>query len=465
MAIESLNPATEEVLATFEEDTPEKVEAKLERAHRAFREHRSGSLARRREAMLQAARLLEEERRTFARLAVEEMGKPLTAAFAEVEKSARACRHYAMEAERYLADERLPSEATESFLRYLPLGPVLAVMPWNFPFWQVFRFAAPALMAGNVGLLKHASNVPRCALAIEDLFRRAGFPDGVFQTLLVGAGAVQGIVEDARVVAVTLTGSDATGAKVAGVAGRALKKTVLELGGSDPFIVMPSADLQAAAQVGVTARMINNGESCIAAKRFIVHRDVYPAFERRFVEAVRALRVGDPMREDVDLGPLATKGGLEAVERQVRESVARGARLLVGGQRPEGKGFFYPPTVLAQIPEDAPAYREEVFGPVALLFEARDVEHAIALANDSVYGLGSSVWTNDPREEQRFIDGLEAGQTFVNAMVASDPRLPFGGVKRSGYGRELGALGLREFMNIKTVFINRSGRYHRAQAE
>jgi succinate-semialdehyde dehydrogenase/glutarate-semialdehyde dehydrogenase len=455
MPLTSINPTTGETIRTFEELTDEQLEQKLEAASRAFRERRSGSLAQRAAAMKSAARILETEKKALGRLMVEEMGKPFSAAISEAEKCARACQHYAENAGSYLADEPLRSEATESYIRYLPIGPVLAIMPWNFPFWQVFRFAAPALMAGNVGLLKHAANVTQCALAIEDILRRAGFPEGVFQTLLVGSERVEAIIQDPRVRAVTLTGSDATGAKVASEAGKELKKAVLELGGSDPFIVMPSADLDAAVRVGITARNINNGQSCIAAKRFIIHKDVYEEFQRRFIEGLRKLKVGDPMREGTDLGPLATQGVLENLDRQVRRSVERGARLLLGGKPLGGRGYFYPATALASIPKDSPAYQEEVFGPVALLFEARDLDHAIQLANDSPYGLGSSAWTNEAAEEERFVNEIEAGQVFINAMVASDPRLPFGGVKRSGYGRELHALGMREFLNIKTVYVNR----------
>jgi succinate-semialdehyde dehydrogenase/glutarate-semialdehyde dehydrogenase len=334
---------------------------------------------------------------------------------------------------------------------------VLAVMPWNFPFWQVFRFAAPGVMAGNVGLLKHASYVPRCAMAIEEVFRRAGFAEGVFQALLVGADAVAGILDDPRVRAATLTGSTPAGSSVAERAGKNLKKTVLELGGSDPFIVMPSADLDAAATTAAKARCINNGQSCIAAKRFIVHADVYDAFAERFVRAMEAQKVGDPMLPGTDVGPLAMASTRDDVERQVRESVAAGARVLTGGERIGGPGFFYPPTILADIPEAAPAYREEVFGPVALLFRAADADEAIRLANDSDFGLGSAVWTRDEAEARRFVDELEAGMTFVNAMVASDPRLPFGGVKQSGYGRELGRVGIHEFVNIKSVWMEDEG--------
>jgi len=382
-----------------------------------------------------------------------EMGKTIKAARDEAVKSAGGCRYYAENAEQFLRDEHVAIEGGASYVAYQPIGPVLAVMPWNFPFWQVFRFAAPALMAGNVGLLKHASNVPQCALAIEDIFRRAGFPEGAFQTLLIGSADVSRVIDDARVMAVTLTGSEPAGRQVASQAGRQIKKTVLELGGSDPFIVMPSANLQAAATTAVKARTINNGQSCIAAKRFIVAEAIAGDFEQRFVAGMRALKIGDPMDETVDVGPLATPQILEDLDKQVQKSVAAGARVLTGGKRLNGPGNYYAPTVLAGIPENAPAYREELFGPVASLFRVPDLDAAISLANDSTFGLGASVWTNDEQERRRFIDDIEAGQVFVNGMTASDPRLPFGGVKASGYGRELSTFGIREFVNIKTVCI------------
>ncbi len=465
MALTSINPTTGETIERFEEHDDAAIDRALETAARAFREHRAGPVAERARRLAELARLLERDKAALARIAVAEMGKPLGAAIAEVEKCARTCRHYAEHGPAYLADERMPSDATESYVRWLPLGPVLAIMPWNFPYWQLFRFAAPALVAGNVALLKHASNVSRCALAIADVIERAGFPDGVFHTLLVSSRRIERVITDERVVAVTLTGSDGAGMAVAAAAGRALKKTVLELGGSDPFVVMPSADLDAAVSVAVTARNLNNGQSCIAAKRFIVHRDVYRAFEERFVAALGRLKMGDPLREDTDLGPLATADVRDNVERQVRQSVAAGARLLAGGTRDPGRGFFFPATALADVPLDAPAAVEEVFGPVAPLFVARDLDHAIELANRTPYGLGSSVWTNDAAEERRFVDELAAGQTFVNAMVASDPRLPFGGVKRSGYGRELAAAGMREFLNAKTVYVSRGKRAPVRRAE
>jgi len=382
-----------------------------------------------------------------------EMGKTIKSARDEAAKSAFGCRYYAENAEKFLHDETVPTEGGTSYVAYQPIGPVLAVMPWNFPFWQVLRFAAPALMAGNVALLKHASNVPQCALAIEDIFRRAGFPEGAFQTMLISSAQVPRVSDDPRVMAVTLTGSEPAGRQVASEAGRQIKKTVLELGGSDPFIVMPSANLETAAATAVKARTINNGQSCIAAKRFIVADAVAHEFEQRFVAGMQALKVGDPMDETVDVGPLATPQILEDLDQQVQKSVAAGARVLTGGKRLQQPGNYYAPTVLANIPESAPAYREELFGPVASLFRVPDLDAAIGLANDSTFGLGASVWTNDERERRRFIDEIEAGQLFVNGMTASDPRLPFGGVKASGYGRELSTFGIREFVNVKTVCI------------
>jgi succinate-semialdehyde dehydrogenase / glutarate-semialdehyde dehydrogenase len=449
----SVNPATGEVLARFEELSDAELEARLARAAQTFRSWRRRPFSERAGLMLRAAEVLEQRKEHWARLMTLEMGKTFKSAIAEAEKCAWACRFYAEHAERFLADEEVKSSATRSFVRFLPLGPVLAVMPWNFPFWQVFRFAAPALMAGNVGLLKHASNVPQSALAIEEVFRLAGFPDGCFQTLLVGSARVARVIEDDRVAAVTLTGSEAAGAAVASTAGKVIKKAVLELGGSDPFVVMPSADFDAAVRTAVTARVINNGQSCIAAKRFIVHDRIYDRFEREMVQRMGALSVGDPMAPGTDVGPLATAAELEKLAKQVDAAVHDGARLLVGGKPPGGKGCYYPPTVLAGIPRRSPAYRDEIFGPVAMLYRVKDLDDAIAVANDVPFGLGSSVWTNDEGERRRFIDDLEAGATFINAMVASDPRLPFGGVKRSGYGRELSREGIREFVNVKSVVV------------
>ena len=453
MKLQSIDPSTGELIESFDEISDADLEAALARAQNTFHTGRSASFADRGRWLLGAAGILEAESGKWARLMTQEMGKTYKAAVAEAEKCAWACRYFAENGARLLADEEIETDADRSYVRYLPLGPILAVMPWNFPFWQVVRFAAPALMAGNVGLLKHASNVSRCALALEEIFRRAGFPEGAFQTLLMGPARVARVIADDRVKAVTLTGSDVAGSKVAEQAGKHIKKTVMELGGSDPFIVLPSADLDAAVRTAITARNINNGQSCIAAKRFIVHTRVYDEFERRMVEGLARLRVGDPMDADTDVGPLATEQMRETVERQVDESVRAGARLLIGGKRLDGTGYFYPVSALARIPPSAPAYREEVFGPVALLFEARDLGEAIELANTSDYGLGSSVWTRDEAERRRCIDELEAGATFVNAMVVSDPRLPFGGVKRSGYGRELARHGIHEFVNIKAVSI------------
>jgi len=451
--IASINPATGETVRTFATATEAEIEAALASADAAWHSYRRTPLAARAAWLNAAAAILEAEQDRFGCLMTLEMGKPIAAARAEAAKCALACRYYAEHGERLLADEPVDAGPGRAFIRYQPIGAVLAVMPWNFPFWQVFRFAAPALMAGNVGLLKHASNVPQCALAIEEIIRRAGFPAHVFQTLLIGAAAVEGILNDPRVKAATLTGSEPAGVAVAAQAGRQIKKTVLELGGSDPFVVMPSADLERAVRTAVQARTINNGQSCIAAKRFIVDERIADEFERRFVAGMAALRVGNPMDESTEVGPLATPAILEELASQVSRSVAMGARVLAGGHRLERAGNFYAPTVLAGVPENAPAYREELFGPVAAIFRARDIGDAIRLANDTAFGLGAGAWTADPEEQQRFIDEIESGMVFINGMVASDPRLPFGGVKRSGYGRELSAQGLREFVNIKTVKI------------
>ena len=458
MPIASINPATGETMKTFEPLSDQHLEEKLQRAFDTFGDYRRSSFAERAQMMMRAAEILEHEKQEFARVMTLEMGKPIKAAAQEAEKCALVCRYYAENAETHLADEIVGTNATKSYVSFQPLGAVLAVMPWNFPFWQVFRFAAPALMAGNVGLLKHASNVPQCALAIEDIFRRAGFPEGAFQTLLIGSEMVERVIEDARVAAVTLTGSEPAGRSVAGIAGKQIKKTVLELGGSDPFIVMPTADLEAAVTTAVKARTINNGQSCIAAKRFIVHARIYEEFERQFVEVMKALRVGDPMDEATDIGPLATEQILKDLEAQVQVSVAAGAKILTGGQKSKAdgnlaQGNFYEPTVLVDIPKSSPAYADEIFGPVASLFRVGGIDEAIELANGTPFGLGAAAWTSDSVESGRFIDELEAGCVFINGMVASDPRLPFGGVKHSGYGRELGEFGIREFVNIKTVWI------------
>jgi succinate-semialdehyde dehydrogenase/glutarate-semialdehyde dehydrogenase len=454
MPIASINPTTGETLRTFTALNETQIDEKLQRAADTFHSYRRTPFAERELMMFRAAEILEADKQEFARIMTTEMGKPIKGAVQEAEKCALVCRYYAENARRYLADQTVETNATRSFVHFQPLGPVLAVMPWNFPFWQVFRFAAPALMAGNVGLLKHASNVPQCALAIEDIFLRAGFPAGAFQTLLIGSDGVEKILNDKRVVAATLTGSEAAGRSVAGIAGKQIKKTVLELGGSDPFIVMPSANLDQAVTTAVKARTLNNGQSCIAAKRFIIASGIYEAFERNFVAQMRGLRVGDPMEESTDIGPLATPQILKDLDEQVRKAVASGARVLTGGKQPERSGNFYEPTVLTNISEQSPVYCEEVFGPVALLFRVETMEQAIRLANATTFGLGAAVWTNDPQEQAEFIDELEAGCVFINGMVASDPRLPFGGVKNSGYGRELGEFGIREFVNVKTVWIN-----------
>ncbi|HET6440451.1 MAG TPA: NAD-dependent succinate-semialdehyde dehydrogenase [Anaeromyxobacter sp.] len=452
-SLTSVNPATGEVVARTEDHSEVEVERRVARAAEVFRVWRRRPVSERTRLSGRAAEVLLAGKERFARLMTQEMGKIYRAALAEVEKCAWACRYYAEYGERFLADEEVRTDAPRSYRRFLPLGPVLAVMPWNFPFWQVFRFAAPGLVAGNVGLLKHASTVSLCALAIEEVFRQAGFPDGVFQTLLVGSSRVERLVEDPRVAAVTLTGSEGAGMAVAAAAGRALKKTVLELGGSDAFVVMPSADLDLAVKTAVAARIVNSGQSCIAAKRFIVHREVYEGFVAGMVAAMRALRVGDPMDPDTEVGPLASSAELDRLTGQVEALVQDGARVLTGGVPLGGPGAYYPPTVLVDVPRRSPTYRQELFGPVALVIEVADLDEAIAAANEVPFGLGSSAFTRDPAERARLVDELEAGATSVNAMVVSDPRLPFGGVKRSGYGRELSREGIREFVNVKAVVI------------
>ena len=452
MAIESRNPVNDELLASFEPLDARAIDDRLARATTVFSSWKRTSFEERSRLLSRAAELLEADADRLARLMTLEMGKLLRAAREEVVKSARGCRYYSERGAGFLADEEIPTEATRSYLRYEPVGPVFAIMPWNFPFWQVFRFAAPALMAGNVVLLKHAPNVPQCALAIEELLCRAGFPDGVFQTVLMEVQQVPAILDDDRVRAVTLTGSDRAGRDVASRAGRALKKSVLELGGSDPFIVMPSADLQKAVAIAVKSRTINSGQSCIAAKRFIVSTAVADDFTRQFVAAMAALRMGDPMDPATDIGPMARGDLVETLSAQVADAVARGARVLTGGAPAAGPGHYYPPTVLVDVPRDSRAYREELFGPVATIFRVNDINEAIERANDTKYGLGASVWTTNAAERDRFVEALEVGQVFVNAMVASDPRVPFGGVKMSGYGRELGPHGIREFTQVKTVW-------------
>jgi succinate-semialdehyde dehydrogenase / glutarate-semialdehyde dehydrogenase len=453
MAIATINPATGEVVKTFDALTDAEVEVRVQRAADTFKAYRNVPFPERARMMIKAAEILETEKDALGRIMTLEMGKPLRAAVAEAAKCGTACRYYAENAERFLADEIVETSAKRSFIRYLPIGPVLAVMPWNFPFWQVMRFAAPALMAGNVGLLKHASNVPQCALKIEEIFRRAGFPEGAFQTLLIGSQKVDALLNDRRIVAATLTGSEQAGIQVGMGAAKRIKKVVLELGGSDPFIVMPSADLDAAVATAVEARIINNGQSCIAAKRFIVAESIADAFERKFVSRMEALVVGDPFDDKTELGPLANAEAVTSLDTDVRKTVDAGARVATGGHPLKRPGNYYAPTVLTNIPRNSPAYREEFFGPVASIFRAKNLDDAIRIANDSRFGLGASAWTQDDGERERFVNELEAGMVFINKMVASDPRVPFGGVKQSGYGRELGVHGIREFTNIKTVWI------------
>ena len=454
MPIASINPATGEKLKDFPAFDDKEIEKRLERADKVFREYRRTTFTERGELLHAVTELLFEEKQRFAELITLEMGKLFRDSVAEIDKCARGCRFYAENGARFLEEEPAQTDAAESYVEYQPLGPVLAIMPWNFPFWQVFRFAAPALMAGNVGLLKHASNVPQCALAIEDILCRAGFEEGVFQALLIEPEQVEKLIVDPRVKAVTVTGSEKAGAAVASAAAREIKKAVLELGGSDAFIVMPSADLARALSTAVKARTINTGQSCIAAKRFIIADEIYERFLEQFVERMRALKIGDPMDPQSELGPLATEQILQGVHDQVQRTIAAGAKLLTGGNRIHRPGFFYEPTVLIDVPKESPAYREEVFGPVAAVFRVGNADEAIELANDTMFGLGSSAWTNDRKEQKLFVSELDSGMVFINAMVASDPRLPFGGVKRSGFGRELGAAGIREFTNTKTIWIS-----------
>ncbi|RSO07103.1 NADP-dependent succinic semialdehyde dehydrogenase [Streptomyces sp. WAC 05379] len=461
MPIATVNPANGETLKTYEAMGEEEIERRLQLAEATFRTYRTTTFVDRGRLLIQAANLLDADREDIARVMTTEMGKPIKQARAEAAKCAKAMRWYAERAEGLLADEEpadsdvKDSGASRVRVRYRPLGPVLAVMPWNFPLWQVMRFAAPALMAGNVGLLKHSSNVPQTALYIEDLFHRAGYTEGCFQTLLIGAGQVDDILRDERVKAATLTGSEPAGRAVASTAGEMIKKTVLELGGSDPYVVMPSADIDRAAQIAVTARVQNNGQSCIAAKRFIVHTDVYDAFADRFVEGMKALVVGDPMLDETDVGPLSSEQGRTDLEELVDDAERSGANVLCGGhrlRRPELPGWYYPPTVLADITREMRIHREEAFGPVATLYRASDLDEAVLIANDSPFGLSSNVWTRDEAEVDRFVRDLEAGSVYVNGMTASHPAFPFGGVKRSGFGRELSGHGIREFCNITTVW-------------
>ncbi len=449
----SVNPATEEVLASYEPFDAEQVERALDEAQDAFGAWRQRSFAERAVPMKRLATLLRERIDRYARLLTLEMGKPITEARAEIEKCAWNTDFYAEHAAEYLRDEPAPANGKRSYVAFQPLGIVLAVMPWNYPFWQVIRFAAPALMAGNAAVLKHASNVPQAALALEELMRDAGFPEGLFRTLLLAGAQVEPVIADPRIRAVTLTGSSDTGRRIAALAGQALKKCVLELGGSDPFIVLADADIEAAATIGTRARNQNNGQSCIAAKRFLIEEGVLADFERRFAEKVSALKVGDPLDPATQIGPLARPDLRDTLERQVAASVKMGGRVLAGGERWGTRGNFYAPTVIAGVTRDMPVFREETFGPVAAVMAVRDADEAIVRANDSPYGLGGNLWTRDVSRAEALARRIESGQVFINGMTASDPRLPFGGTKQSGYGRELSAYGIKEFVNIQTIWI------------
>ncbi len=454
MAIATINPATGETLKTFTPLTDAEIESKLALAESTYQEYRKTSFAQRSQWLNTAAEILERNSAKFAQIMTTEMGKTYQSAIAEAEKCAKVCRFYAAKAPEFLANVPIESDASHSYVAYQPLGTILAVMPWNFPFWQVFRFAAPALMAGNVGILKHASNVPQCALAIEEILAQAGFPEGAFQTLLIGASQVKSIVEDDRIKAATLTGSEPAGMALASTAGQQIKKVVLELGGSDPFIVLDSANIEEAVTTGVKARMLNNGQSCIAAKRFIVQESIADRFESQLIAKFQELNIGDPMDKNTDIGPLATATIRSELEQQVKNAVSKGAKVLIGGKAiADRPGNYYQPTILTDIPIDSPVAQEEFFGPVALLFRVKDIEEAIALANNIPFGLGASAWTSNTDQSDRLINEIEAGAVFINGMVKSDPRLPFGGIKRSGYGRELSSQGIHEFVNIKTVWV------------
>lgn len=453
MALRSLNPATEEVLATFDEFSAQQIDEALQQAYETQRRWRKTAFGERAIVVRTLGRVLRDNRRRYARLITTEMGKPIVEAEAEIDKCAWNCDYYAANAEALLANEKTPTNARESYVQYQPLGVVLAIMPWNYPFWQAVRFLAPALMAGNGSILKHASNVPQCALAIEEACEVAGVPAGLMRTVLVPGTGVEALIVDARIAAVTLTGSSAAGSHVASVAGKVIKKQVLELGGSDPFIVLADADLEAAARTAARSRNQNSGQSCIAAKRFIVEASVADEFAAKLAGAVRELQVGDPLARETNVGPLARADLRDSLSDQVQRSVQGGASVLVGGKHPPGRGFFYAPTVLDGVTAAMPAYREETFGPVAAVVRAEDADQAIALANASEYGLSSALWTRDIRRAKDLAGSIEAGGVFINGMTASDPRLPFGGIKRSGYGRELAANGIREFTNVQTVWI------------
>jgi succinate-semialdehyde dehydrogenase/glutarate-semialdehyde dehydrogenase len=451
--LNSINPSNGQVLATFDEISDKELDSRLDSAVKTQGSWCKTPLSERSKLLITIAEVLDSQQERWAELMTLEMGKTLKSARAEVVKCSLACRYYAENGPNFLRDEYIATESAKNYVRYLPLGVLLAVMPWNFPFWQLFRFLAPALMAGNSVVLKHSSNVPQCALAIEEVLRSAGAPVGLFQTLLIGAKRVAGVIADTRIAGVSMTGSEVAGRQVAQMAGANIKKCVLELGSNDAFIVMPSSDLEKAVQTAVQARVANNGQSCIAAKRFMIHRDLYPSFEQRFVELMKALKVGDPKNPATDVGPLATLQTLLDIESQVNTSMSLGANLLCGGKRPGESGYFYSPSVLSEITHESPIYHQEVFGPVAALFCINSLDEAVALVNASPYGLGSSCWTMEAEEQEQFINKLQTGMTFINSPVASDPRLPFGGIKLSGYGRELGRFGLLEFVNAKTVSI------------
>jgi succinate-semialdehyde dehydrogenase/glutarate-semialdehyde dehydrogenase len=453
MAIQTINPATGRIEKTFDEHTYPEVVGFIEKAHDRFLKWRETDFSPRSQLMKKAAQILRDRKEYYGKILTLEMGKPITQAIAEVDKCSWVCDYYADNAEKILSNEIVQTDASESFVRFDPLGVVLAVMPWNFPFWQVFRFAAPALMAGNVCLLKHASNVPMCALAIEEVFTQAGFPLNTFKTLLIGSSLVKDIIDNPKVKAATLTGSEAAGKQVAQICGSKLKKTVMELGGSDPFIVLEDADIDYSVKTAVTARIINNGQSCIAAKRFIVVEKIYDLFEKKFVDAMRKVKVGDPMDRETELGPIAREDLLNELDEQVKQSIAKGASVLCGGKRIERDGYFYEPTILSNVSPGSPAYDDEIFGPVASLIKSKNTEDAIRIANDSPFGLGASLWTSDLEEAKNIASKIESGSVFINGMVKSDPRLPFGGIKNSGYGRELSHYGIKEFVNIKTVWI------------
>lgn len=453
MSIQTINPTTGEVLETFEPYSQEQIHAALDQARQAFLQWRTTTFAERAKYLHSVASCLRDQKSKLARIAVLEMGKSITEAEAEVEKCAWSCDFFADNAEKFLTDERVATNATESYVAFRPLGVILAIMPWNFPYWQVFRFAAPALMAGNTAILKHASNVSRVGLEIERIFQEAGLPQGVLRTILVPGSETDKLIADSRIAAVTLTGSEAAGTKVAGASGHALKKTVLELGGSDAFIVLEDANLDEAAQVAVTARFQNNGESCIAAKRFIVVESVAEAFEQKFAANTAKLKIGDPLEPDTRIGPLARQDLRDILDQQVQQSILQGAKVLIGGKARKGKGYFYEPTILTNVTPEMPVFTDETFGPVAAVIRARDVEHALELANDSKFGLGGNLWTRNIEQARELAGRIESGGVFINGMTASDPRLPFGGIKRSGYGRELSSFGIHEFVNIQTVWI------------